>query len=128
MRSIDIHAHIVPDSLWKAIDEKRDWHGYKHEPGEGLGTVVGNGMRTVFTSPKVRFSVEQRIKDMDEQKVDVQILSVHTPLVGYHLDAVQGRALSRSVNDDIAAAARQQPKRLAGLATLPAQVDRKSVV
>jgi aminocarboxymuconate-semialdehyde decarboxylase len=121
MRSIDIHAHIVPDSLWKAADEKREWHTYRHEAGEGLGAVVGNGMRTVFTSPKVRFSVEQRIKDMDEQKVDVQVLSVHTPLVGYHLEASQGLALSREVNDDIAAVARQQPKRLAGLATLPAQ-------
>src|SRR5688572_20045921 len=116
MRSIDIHAHIVPDSLWKAVDEKREWHTYRHEAGEGLGAVVGNGMRTVFTSPKVRFSVEQRIKDMDEQKVDVQVLSVHTPLVGYHLEASQGLALSREVNDDIAAVARQQPKRLAGLA------------
>ena len=121
MRSIDIHAHIVPDSLWRAADEKREWHTYRHEAGEGLGAVVGNGMRTVFTSPKVRFSVEQRIKDMDEQKVDVQVLSVHTPLVGYHLEASQGLALSREVNDDIAAVARQQPKRLAGLATLPAQ-------
>ena len=121
MRTIDVHAHLVPRNVWQAAEAKRDWHGYRHEPGEGLGTVVGNGMRTVFTSPKVRFSAEQRIKDMDEQKVDVQVLSVHTPLVGYHLDAAQGLALSRQVNDDIAATVRDAPKRLAGLATLPAQ-------
>ena len=121
MRSIDIHAHIVPDSLWKAIDGKAEWYGFRHEAGPGLGTVVGAGMRTHFTSPKVRYSVEERLKDMDEQKVDVQVLSIHTPLVGYHLDAAQGLALARNVNDEIAAVARQQPRRLAGLATLPAQ-------
>ena len=78
-------------------------------------------MRTAFTSPKVRYSVEERVKDMDEQKVDVQVLSTHMPFVGYHLDASQGLALARDVNDEIAEAVRQEPKRLAGLATLPAQ-------
>ncbi len=121
MRSIDIHAHIVPDSIWKAIDGKAEWYGFRHEPGEGLGTMVGGGMRTGFTSPKVRYTVEERLKDMDAQKVDVQVLSIHTPFVGYHLDAAQGLALSRNVNDEIGATARQSAGRLAGLATLPVQ-------
>ena len=127
MRSIDIHAHVVPDSLWKAIDAKKEWHGFKHEPGEGLGSMIGGGMRTGFTSPKVRFTVEQRLKDMDAQGVEVQVLSIHTPFVGYHLDAADGRALAREVNDEIAATAREHPKRLAGLATLPMQ-DVKSAI
>jgi aminocarboxymuconate-semialdehyde decarboxylase len=127
MKSIDIHAHIVPDSLWKAVDAKSEWHGFRHEPGEGLGAMSGGGMKTHFTSPKIRYGVEQRIKDMDEQKVDVQVLSIHTPFVGYHLGAVEGLALARQSNDDIAGAVRQAPKRLAGLATLPAQ-DVKSAI
>jgi aminocarboxymuconate-semialdehyde decarboxylase len=127
MKSIDIHAHIVPDSLWKAIDGKAEWYGFRHEPGEGLGTMVGGGMRTAFTSPKVRYTVEERLKDMDAQKVDVQVLSIHTPFVGYHLDATQGLALSRDVNDEIGAIVRQNAGRLAGLATLPVQ-DVKSAI
>ena len=127
MRSIDIHAHIVPASLWKAAEEKKEWHGFHHEPGDGLGTIVGGGWRTGFTSAKVRFTVEERLKDMDAQKVDVQVLSIHTPFVGYHLDAAQGLALAREVNDEIAATVRQQPKRFAGLATLPVQ-DVKSAI
>ncbi len=121
MKSIDIHAHIVPESLWQAIDAKREWHGFRHEPGEGLGTVTGGGMRTGFTTPKVRYTVEERLKDMDEQKVDVQVLSIHTPFVGYHLDATQGLALACEVNDEIGATVRENTGRLAGLATLPAQ-------
>jgi aminocarboxymuconate-semialdehyde decarboxylase len=121
MKTIDIHAHVVPDSLWKAIEVKKDWHGFRHEPGEGLGTMVGGGMRTGFTTPKVRYTVEERLKDMDQQKVDVQVLSIHMPFIGYHLGAAQGLALAREVNDEIGATVRQNAGRLAGLATLPVQ-------
>jgi aminocarboxymuconate-semialdehyde decarboxylase len=58
---------------------------------------------------------------MDEQKVDVQVISVATPLFGYYLDTTQARQLAREVNDDIAAMTRQWPDRFAGLATLPVQ-------
>jgi aminocarboxymuconate-semialdehyde decarboxylase len=127
MKTIDIHAHVVPQSLWKAVETRTEWHGFRHEPGEGLGTIVGGGMRTGFTSNKVRFTVEERLKDMDEQGVEVQVLSIHTPLVGYHLGAAEGLALARDVNDEIARTVRDQPKRFAGLATLPMQ-DVKSAI
>jgi aminocarboxymuconate-semialdehyde decarboxylase len=121
MRTIDIHAHLVPRSLWQAVDARRDWYGFRHEPGDGLGTVLGNGKRTQFNSPKVRFTAEERIADMDAQGVDVQVVSIHTPFFGYHLDPQQGRQLARDVNDEIAAMTRQWPRRFAGLATLPVQ-------
>jgi aminocarboxymuconate-semialdehyde decarboxylase len=121
MRSIDIHAHMIPGTLWKAIDSKQEWHGFRHEPGEGEGTVVGGGMRTQFSSPKLRYGLEERVKDMDAQKVDVQVLSTHMPFIGYHLDATKGLALAQDTNNEIAAAVRQNSKRFAGLATLPMQ-------
>ncbi|MGQ0749375.1 MAG: amidohydrolase family protein [Betaproteobacteria bacterium] len=121
MRSIDIHAHVVPQSMWKAIAEKTDWYGFRHEPGEGLGAMVGGGVPTGFTSPKLRYTAEERLKDMDAQKVDVQVLSIHVPFVGYHLDSGQGLALAQDFNNEIAATVREQPARFAGLATLPMQ-------
>jgi aminocarboxymuconate-semialdehyde decarboxylase len=121
MRTIDIHAHLVPRALWQAAEARREWYGFRHEPGEGLGTVVGGGKRTSFNSPKVRFTPEERLRDMDAQGVDVQVVSIHTPFFGYHLDPAQGKALARDVNDEIAAMSRQWPQRFAGLATLPVQ-------
>ena len=82
MRTIDIHAHLVPQSLWRAIEAGREWFGYRHQPGEGLGTLTGGGRRTAFSSPKVRFTVEERLKDMDAQGVDMQVVSIHTPFFG----------------------------------------------
>jgi aminocarboxymuconate-semialdehyde decarboxylase len=121
MKSIDIHAHLVPRSLWRAVEARREWHGFRHEPGDGLGTVIGNGKRTQFNSPKVRFTPEERLADMDAQGVDVQVVSIHTPFFGYHLDPAQGRELARDVNDEIASMTKQWPTRFAGLATLPVQ-------
>jgi aminocarboxymuconate-semialdehyde decarboxylase len=69
----------------------------------------------------LRFTPEERLQDMDAQGVDVQVISIHMPLVGYDLDPAQGRQLARDVNDEIAAMIRQWPTRFAGLATLPAQ-------
>jgi aminocarboxymuconate-semialdehyde decarboxylase len=121
MRTIDIHAHLVPRSLWQAAEAGREWYGYRHEPGDGLGVMVGGGKRTAFTSPKVRFTPEERLQDMDAQGVDVQVVSIHTPFFGYHLDPAQGTKLARDVNDEIAAMVKQWPRRFAGLATLPVQ-------
>ena len=121
MRTIDIHAHLVPQSLWRAADAGQEWHGFRHEPGEGVGVVVGGGKRHGFVSPKVRFTPEERLQDMDAQGVDVQVISIHTPLFGYHLDVREGQALAREVNDEIADMVRRWPRRFAGLATLPMQ-------
>jgi aminocarboxymuconate-semialdehyde decarboxylase len=127
MKTIDIHAHLVPQSLWRAAENGTPWYGFLHEPDDGLGTFLGGGKRTAFTSPKVRFTPDERLKDMDAQGVDVQVVSIHTPFFGYHLDPTDGRALAREVNDEIAGLARQWPRRFAGLATLPVQ-DVKAAV
>jgi aminocarboxymuconate-semialdehyde decarboxylase len=58
---------------------------------------------------------------MDAQGVDMQVVSIHTPFFGHHLDGAQGLALAREVNDEIAGMVRQRPQRFAGLATLPVQ-------
>jgi aminocarboxymuconate-semialdehyde decarboxylase len=121
MKSIDIHAHLVPRSLWRAAEAGREWHGFRHEPREGVGTVLGNGRRSTFSSPKVRFTPEERLADMDAQGVDMQVVSIHTPLFGYHLEPSKGLALAREVNDEIASMTKQSPTRFAGLATLPVQ-------
>jgi aminocarboxymuconate-semialdehyde decarboxylase len=127
MKTIDIHAHLVPRSLWKSVHERTEWYGFRHEPGEGLGTMVGGGKRSSFGSPKVRFTPEERLKDMDAQGVDVQVVAIHTPFFGYHLDAAQGSALARDVNDEIAGMTRQWPTRFAGLATLPMQEVKSAI-
>ncbi len=121
MRSIDIHAHLMPQSLWKTVDAGQAWHGFRLEPGPGLGAVVRGDKRVGLQTPKLRFTPEERLKDMDDQGVDVQVVSIHTPLFSYDVDSAQAQQLAREVNDEIASMTRQWPHRFAGLATLPVQ-------
>jgi aminocarboxymuconate-semialdehyde decarboxylase len=121
MRTIDIHAHLMPQSLWRAIEAGQPWYGIRHEPGDGLGYTINAGKRRLINSAKLRFGPEERLQDMDEQGIDVQVISIHTPFFSYHLDADQGRQLAREVNDEIAGMTQQWPERFAGLATLPVQ-------
>jgi len=121
MRTIDIHAHLMPQCLWQTVDAGQAWYGIRYEPGHGLGFTVRHGKRSPIQTPKLRFTPEERLQDMDAQGVDVQVISIHTPLFSYDLDPAQGRQLARDVNDEIATMARQWPSRFAGLATLPVQ-------
>jgi aminocarboxymuconate-semialdehyde decarboxylase len=121
MRTIDIHAHLMPQCLWKTVDAGQAWYGVRYEPGEGLGYTVRRGKRSPVQSPKLRLTPEERLKDMDAQGVDVQVVSIHTPFFGYDLEPAQGRQLAREVNDEIGAMTRLWPQRFAGLATLPVQ-------
>ncbi len=121
MRTIDIHAHLMPQCLWRTVDAGEAWYGTRFEPGAGLGATVTNGRRSRVPNAKVRFTPEERLRDMDTQGVDVQVVSLHTPLFGYDLEPGLGRRLARDVNDEIAAMTRHWPRRFAGLATLPLQ-------
>jgi aminocarboxymuconate-semialdehyde decarboxylase len=121
MRTIDMHAHLMPQCLWRTVDAGEAWYGTRFEPGDGLGATVTNGRRSRVPNAKVRYTPEERLRDMDLQGVDVQVVSVHTPLFGYDLEPAQGRRLAREVNDEIAAMTRNWPRRFAGLATLPVQ-------
>lgn len=33
MKTIDIHAHLVPRSLWNAVDARTEWHGFRADYG-----------------------------------------------------------------------------------------------
>ena len=121
MRHIDVHTHLAPQSLWKAFANGDEWHGMHHEAQGDLEFIVGHGKRILINSPKVRYTPEQRLADMDAEGTDVQVVSIHTPLFPYHWETDQAIQASQEVNDEIAGMTRQWPDRFAGLATLPVQ-------
>jgi aminocarboxymuconate-semialdehyde decarboxylase len=64
---------------------------------------------------------------MDVLGTEIQVVSVHTQIFGYHLEASQGLAQAKEVNDEIAAMAGAFPQRFAGMATLPLQDIKASI-
>jgi uncharacterized protein len=61
---------------------------------------------------------QQRLADMDDQGVDVQVLSLSTPGV-QNLAAAESVAVARAANDALAAIVRDQPDRFQAFAAVP---------
>ncbi len=121
MRHIDVHAHLAPQILWNAFENGESWHGMRHEVHGDHEFIVGNGKRILINSPKIRYTPEQRLADMDAEGTDVQVVSIHTPLFPYHWEPGEAIRASQEVNDEIAGMTQKWPDRFAGLATLPVQ-------
>jgi predicted TIM-barrel fold metal-dependent hydrolase len=83
-------------------------------PG-GLGTGAPEALAPV---DQLLDLGERRLADMDDQGIDVQVLSVTTPGV-QQLSPREAVPLAREANDAIAAAVRAHPDRFQGFATLP---------
>ena len=105
---IDMHAHVTPERYKHAIKTKGQWHGLDDKPGElGLGGFDN--------------TVEQRLVEMDELGVDMQLV---TPTVGFYQyakDAADALRIHRECNDELAEMVRENPARFAGLAMVPMQ-------
>lgn len=107
MRSIDIHAHLIPRCFIHAVKAGNDWHGI--QPGE---------MRV---PPKGTWTPEQRLDDMDSLDVDTQVVSTAAAFYQYDRDAGTTAAMHRDCNNEVHQMTMDHPDRFAGLATLPMQ-------
>ena len=119
MKTIDIHAHWYPEQ-WLKLFEK---DGARE--GAALERVSGGGYRlkakNITNAFDQRFVVvDERVKAMDERRIDVHALSLTTPMV-YWASPAFGLALSQAFNDAASAAHRKFPQRLVGLAMVPMQ-------
>ena len=111
MRIIDIHAHISPEGMVKAMSEGQDWHGISS------AEMLPSHQYT----PRTMWTPEQRLQEMDELGVDVHVLSTNSFFYFYERDAAAITAMSRECNDYVSQLTKDRPDRFAGFATLPMQ-------
>ena len=119
MRTIDIHAHIVPGKIAE-LRNGGDWHGFTFTEDSGQ-PFLHRDSRRYGLHPKVLWSPEQRLAEMDSLGVDIHVLSTWTGIYNYDLPLEVCAATSRDANDYVAELVKQWPQRFAGLATLPMQ-------
>ena len=120
MASIDIHAHILPRHIAELINGG-DWHGYTLRTGDSAGSVLTRQGKDAQVIPKLMFTPEQRLADMDSLGVDVHVLSTWTRLYNYDLPTSHCLAIARDCNDSLGELVKQWPTRFMGIGTLPMQ-------
>ena len=126
MKTVDVHAHVIPPALVDAMYAGRAPDGITIADDAGSPWVVH---RQGYRYPLLAefHDVQVRLKTMDAAGIDTAVLSVAPPMFLYWIEAAAAVDAARTVNDAIAAMVARAPDRFTGLATLPLQDPAASV-
>ena len=118
---IDCHAHLVPPSLLEAIrSQAASFPSIRLiEDGGSLGFCFAGGKPTRPVS-KPLSDLPARLKWMDEQNIERQVVGGWLDMFGYEVPAEEGVSWSRLINAHLAQTAMREP-RFVPLATVPLQ-------
>jgi aminocarboxymuconate-semialdehyde decarboxylase len=119
---IDVHAHYVPTNC---IGEAKGNDGHVYgmrivQKGSGQAAYTHNSRNIAFETEQIH-SLERRLKDMEAQLVDMQVLSVPPFFFFYAFDPARSLELCRGINDAFAETVSKHPRRFVALANLPMQ-------
>ena len=118
-RTVDIHAHFVPEEYLRLIETEGEPYGLRLRQSPN-GPLIVAGQVAIGPISAPYHDLDMRLQEMDAQGVAVHALSLMPPMV-YWADGVLGNRLARLVNDAMAGASRAHPERFVFLATLPMQ-------
>jgi aminocarboxymuconate-semialdehyde decarboxylase len=118
---VDFHAHIIPgnfpdfeekygDNRFPTLQHTCDCGAEIYKDGKSFRKLDDNA-----------WDPEKRIAQMDEEGIDVQVLSPIPVTFTYWADAEKCLELSKAQNDFIASVVAEYPNRFAGLGTVPLQ-------
>lgn len=124
MKKIDFEAHFVTEEWVAKMFENKGYPRYVRDKGtnacqvrwsvddvEPIGDILLNKLLDLG---------EGRLKNMDDNGIDVQVLSFTTPGVE-RMDPATGTPFARKVNDALSEVIRKHPDRFTGFAALAPQ-------
>lgn len=119
---IDVHAHLLPRSAIAAEAAGTDWFGSRVVRDGQNRPVISTGDYSVTMGGPVHWQpIDDRLAHMDDDNVDMQVLSLNPILFRYYLDPNDGAAAAAAINDELAGIVDDHPTRFAAFAALPMQ-------
>ena len=118
---IDLHTHILPHD-WPDLDAKYGYPGFvrlDHYKPCCARMMMGERVFREITDNV--WDPRRRIEECDRDGVSMQVLSTVPVMFSYWAKPADALDLSRRLNDHIAEVVRHDPKRFAGLGTIPMQ-------
>jgi aminocarboxymuconate-semialdehyde decarboxylase len=117
---IDIHTHIMPENMPKWT-EKFGYGEFIHLEHRNCEACMMKGDKVFRVVQENSYKEEVRRKEMEDTKVDIQVLSTVPVLFNYWAKPQDGYDTSRFFNDHIAETVSKEPNHFIGLGTLPMQ-------
>ena len=125
--TVDVHAHaIVPDALL-AMQEAQPEHGPVLLDADGRRWLKYPARERLGPLPDVIFDPDERLRQMDEKRVDRQIIAIPPPNYHYHVAAEVGVDFARIQNDGLLSLSDSNPDRFHVFGALPLQDIEASV-
>lgn len=118
---VDFHTHIISEDFLNLAEKYGDDRFPVLEKTCDCGAnimIKGNKFRDITNNA---WAADERIKEMDEEGIDIQVLSPIPVTLSYWAEPEQGLELAIFQNDFIASITKEHPKRFIGLGTVPLQ-------
>jgi aminocarboxymuconate-semialdehyde decarboxylase len=120
---IDLHCHFIPPAIMERIEVEGAAHSTTVTAN---GTVSFAGRDATQPFPQGMLDLDERLRWMDAQDVDVQILSAWMDFSTYVLDPDDGAWLARSLNEATVEALERHPDRFGAMAAVPLQAPERA--
>ena len=117
---IDIHTHIMPDKMPNWV-QKFGYGEFIHLEHRNCKACMMKGDKLFREVESNCFDATERLKEMDETTVTMQVLSTIPVLFNYWAKPKDGLETSRFFNDHIAETVTNNDKRFLGIGTVPLQ-------
>lgn len=126
MSNIDLHNHVIPETVIRAIKDTPEKFGTRIVEKDGKRYFDNHG-HVAELIPEF-YDVEAKLEWMDRVRLDIAAISIGPPVFFYNLDPDAGLDAARLANDGIAEMVAANPDRLRGMAHLPMQDPDAAIV
>ena len=121
-KTIDFHAHMLPDAIKQVRGTGKEWFGtLVEDTAQGTPSLVTSGRRSNMGSAAYWERPEARLERMDADGVDVQVVTVAPFMFRYEIPIGDGLPAAQIINDELSSWHERWPDRFLSMATLPLQ-------
>lgn len=119
--AVDVHAHVVPAGVIDSVESGVDGVRLVRE-ADTIRFRFSSGSLSAPVEPGL-VDVHERLRYMDRQGVEIQLLSSFIDVSAHHCDPHSAVRYARLFNDSLAQLVDSHPDRFRAFATVPSQLD-----